>query len=361
VTRGGVAPASIRVTTDPRGLTNGSYVGHITVTGATSPHPALVTVTFTVGPRATLRVAPGVLSFREPVMGGGAPSCSSTWDDENSDPSATPASTRQTLTIRNASSTGTLHWGAIPLADTGGLWLEIDALPKQTGAGPAVPMEGAIQPGGSAGVALSSQASLQAASQGSAFNTPPGMYTARVLVYDLADPSVRVSVPAVMALGNGARTPVVAASPQVVHITVAPHGTARGSFSLSDAAHSCGYQYSTSSDASWLQIPDPGYAGSVASDTSAPVDVAVDAASLQLGVHVAHVEVNSTQVAVQPYDVTVVAVVTGVKPAPPPVHVKGETLASTGVGNERVPAAMLFALALVVAVWLRREHDSGAR
>jgi Pro-kumamolisin, activation domain/Subtilase family len=262
----GHASGSLRWHVNPRGLTAGTRQGRITVRsqdGSTST----LTVIYKLGPRARISVSPRRLRFSErAISSSGAsarPGCgSTTWNDElkgqltsSSDHTAVDRSTRRVLRIFNRGASGsTLHYEASFHTFTSS-WLTQDLNPHNNPQGfqtrpspPLVPSSGAVKAGASAAFKLASIGNANTVGGYPALNQ--GTYRGVVNIRDLADPRTLVKVPVTLVLGNGKRTPRIAASPRSISVTLARGQTKRVKLVLSNASRTCGYAYS-------LQITRP--------------------------------------------------------------------------------------------------------
>lgn len=288
IARNGRAPGSLVWHVDPRGLTGGTRRGQIKVRsqdGSTST----LTVIYKVGPRARISVSPRRLRFSErAITSSGAsthPACGrSIWNDElkgqltgASDHTAVDHSTRRILRIFNRGARGsTLHYEAFFHTYTSS-WLTEDLDPHNNPHGfqtrpspPLVPSSGAVGAGASADFRLASIANAN-----SVGGYPPlnqGTYRGVVDVRDLADPRAVVKVPVMLVLGNGRRTPMIAARPPSISVRLVRGQTKRVNLVLSDASGVCGYAYSLQVTRPFVRVRADLAAGQVgpSAATSAP-------------------------------------------------------------------------------------------
>jgi hypothetical protein len=362
VSASGVAPGHLDWTADPTGLRAGTYTGHVRVSGAGGG--STLTVVYQVTPRAVAAVSPASLSFHEGAIDSNGkptpPTCGSNlWNDELkyssyiSSGTATPIDpqSRATLTISNSGPAGSvLHWSAFFYSAASG-WLSQDLIPDYdpstapqpvtTAQPPLVATEGALGAGQSYGLKL---ASLGDANRLGGFpQMNQGTYHGVLLLHDLADPSVELSVPATLVLGDGSGTPTVSVAPATVAVTMAAGSSKTVTLTLSDPAGDggCGYVYSAQAPgAAWLSLPAPAYSGEVgnaggssaasepllgpSSDTgqgTGTVPLSIDTTGLAPGVYHAAVEIQSMDAEPNPTEVPVELVVPGavVGPTLPPL------------------------------------------
>lgn len=266
----GRTPGSLRWHVDPRGLASGTRHGRITVRsqdGSTST----LTVIYKVGPRARIAVSPGRLRFSErAITSSGAsthPGCGSTiWNDElkgqltsSSDHSAVDSSTRRVLRIFNRGAHGsTLHYEASFHTYTSS-WLTEDFNPRNNPHGfqarpgqPLVPSSGAVKAGASATFKLASIGNANAVGGYPALDQ--GTYRGVVDIRDLADPGALVRVPVTLVLGNGRRTPTIAARPRSITVGLARGQAKRVKLVLRNASRTCGYAYSLQITRPWVRV-----------------------------------------------------------------------------------------------------------
>ncbi|MHB8571889.1 MAG: S53 family peptidase [Candidatus Dormibacteria bacterium] len=375
------APGSLSVTANPAGLAAGTYTGHLTVS-APSAGSDTITVTYSVGPRAAISVSPATLAFSEDTLPqasstpGGTPTrpavaCGVVWDDEGTDPTATNSSdsslarTLQTLAITNSGPAGsTLHWAGYPA--TGGLggWLGLDANQPDSGNGTAVPNEGSLAAGSTSNVALASFGGIAALGK----PLSPGSWPGSFIISDLADPSVKVTVPAILTLGDGTGTPAIAPDSLSVTTDLAPEATGTATVKLTDAAQKCGYNYSAATDVPWASLADPGYSGNVAggSGQNASVAIALSAKGLSPGTYLGHLTVSSLTALGAPLNVLLRLVVAAPGaspglPTPPVTGTSGGTLPNTS-GPPPPPWGLGLGLCLpllLAGAALRRRGNAG--
>ncbi len=323
----GTIGSSLTWSVDPTGLAPGTYHGTITLSGPAST--ATLKVAYVVTPPASMTVSPGALTFTEAaVTSGGAPtgaSCNSTiWNDEleGAVGGAAPSKTRiapslQTLHITNSGPAGSvLHWSAF-FGSVTSSWLSQDIDPTgATGATvaqeptqPIVNTQGAQAAGTSGALPLASLANVNTLGGYSDMNQ--GTYHGLVLISDLADPQRVVAVPATLILGDGTHTPVVTASPTSLSAATASGQTAVTGLVLSDAAKSCGYAYSVSSDVPWA-IVDPssstGTVGTGGGTTTVPITV--DSSGMAAGTYHGTITVQSANAEPNPITVPITLTVT---------------------------------------------------
>jgi kumamolisin len=337
-------PGTLSWYVDPTGVpTGGPYTGHITITG--DGGSTTLTVTYSVGPRATISVNPSSLSFAEQAVdssGDQTPaSCgSSVWNDELMDSpdfeggdyngDTVDPNSLQTLDIGNSGLAGsTLHWEAFFYSETSA-WLNQDLNPNNDSTGfqtgpstPLVPTSGSVAEGASPdGLKLASLANGNTLGGYPAMNQ--GTYTGQVQIRDLADPSVLVTVPATLVLGSGQGTPTIAANPNPISVSLASGQSTTVNLVLSDSSGTCGYAYSLSINQPWATVNPDLYSGTVGASpaTSAPsasdtgdgngyTPVTIDAAGLAPGTYNANVIVQSQNAAANPTTVPIALTVTG--------------------------------------------------
>ena len=266
----GRVPGTLSWQADPAGLSAGTKTGRILVRGKDGS-TGTVTVRYTVSPKAHVSVSPPALRFSEHAISrSGArtqPSCGATiWNDElkgsltNSfDHTPVDASTRRTLRIANTGPAGSvLHYSVFFHTRTSS-WLTEDLNPRNKPSGyqtrPSrtfVPTVGAVKAGAAAGIKLASIANASGAG-----GYPPmdqGTYTGTVDVRDLADPSVLITVPVKLVLGDGKQTPTIHAVPTAITVTMPAGQSKKVNLVLSDASHKCGYAYSLEVTQPWVKV-----------------------------------------------------------------------------------------------------------
>ncbi|MHB8437588.1 MAG: S53 family peptidase [Acidimicrobiales bacterium] len=327
--------ATLQWHASPTKLATGNYVGHIVVSGPGGKQ--VLTVHYSVTPRATISLSAKSLSFAEQASDSSGttttPTCGSTvWNDEfessvSSDTTPVSPQSKQTLDIGNSGPAGSvLHWSAFPYSETSG-WLSVDLTPPggKTATGPSqplVPTTGAVA-SGSAPDALPLISAADGNTLGGYPDMNQGTYHGLVYIWDLADPGVHVIVPAVMVLGNGQGTPTMASSPSSISATVAHGGIGTGSLTLRDTSNTCGYAYSAQSSVGWLSlnadqysgtVPASGSAGSTASgdtgDGNGTISYVVDATKLAPGTYTGKITVQSQNAEPNPLVITVTLTVT---------------------------------------------------
>jgi Pro-kumamolisin, activation domain len=269
VSRSGHVPGRLYWEANPTGLPPGTRTGQIVVKGKHGS-TATLTVRYEVSRQAQASVSPHLLRFSEhAITSSGArtqPRCGATvWNDELkgslTSSSGTPVDphSRGALHIANTGPAGSvLHYSAFFHTRTSS-WLTEDLNPHNNPHGyqtrpspPLVPTVGSVKSGKTATVKLASIANANGAG-----GYPPmdqGTYTGVVEVRDLANPSLLVTVPVRLVLGNGRHTPTIAAAPQSITVTLAPGQTKSLPLVLSDASHRCGYAYSLQITSHWVKI-----------------------------------------------------------------------------------------------------------
>jgi len=343
----GTASGTLSWYVAPSKLRSGVYRGDITVTGK-GGSTAIVSVSYTVTPRATISLSAKSLSFAErAINSSGAtttPSCGATvWNDElknssllngTSDTTPVDPSTLQTLSIGNSGPRSSeLHYAVYTEAYTGE-WLTTDLNPGSNPNGfqvapnqPLVPTTGVVSGGGApAKLKLASVANSNAVGSYPSMNQ--GTYTGLVQIRDLADPSVVDTVPVTLVLGDGKGTPTIAATPGSFTVTLAPGASTTVNLALSDPSRVCGYAYSLEFDQPWASTGADLYSGTVpatpataapsASDTGGGngfTPITISAAALAPGTYHANVIVQSQNAAANPTKVPITLTVTG---SPPP-------------------------------------------
>jgi hypothetical protein len=271
--RAGKAPGKLAWSASPRGLSNGTRTGHITV--ISHGHRATLTVVYQVTKAAKLALSTTHLHFAEIALGSSgkpaAAQCGATlWDDELFDPvngstgTKVSKASKRVLKISNHGPKGSvLHWQAFPYSSTGS-WLGQDL---RRGSLQTRPSRALVPTGGSEPHGTTSQLHLASTANSNVLGGfPPmnqGSYRGVVQIRDLADPRVVHLVHATMVLGNGKKTPRIHASAPV-QITVSKGHRTSFAVKLTDAAHSCGYDYSLSSGSAWARPAAADYSGTVA-------------------------------------------------------------------------------------------------
>ena len=299
----GKAPGSLHWSVTPGGLASGTHRGTITVD--TNGHRGTLHVTYSVSPRAKLKVSTTSLHFHEGALNAsGRPTIATCadpmWDDEFFDAvngstghKATPTS-KQTLQIKNAGAAGSkLHWQAVPDSQIGS-WLSVDLQQGKvkTQPGPAlVPTDGAVAPGHADSLPLVSLGNANTI--GGYPVMLQGTYHGNVKVYDLADPRVVRTVHARLTLGNGRHAPYMRSYEKSLALTLKPGGHTTAKVELSDGRGSCGYSYSAGSNRSWATPNAADSAGTVPSTGLATITVNVSAVGLKPGTHPFTITVQS--------------------------------------------------------------------
>jgi hypothetical protein len=343
-------PGTLPWHVDPTGLSKGTYTGHITVTGQ-GGSTATLTVSYTVGPRATVSTSPSSLQFSEQAINSSgqptAASCGSTvWNDEimtspdfdggDYDTYTVDPNSRQTLEIKNTGpANSTLHYEAFFHTYTSS-WLTEDMNPNGDPSGfqtspsqPLAPTSGTVSGGSSAPLKLASIADVSSLGGYPALNQ--GTYTGEVDIRDLADPSTLVKVPVTLVLGTGKGTPTIAPTPSAISATLKPGKSTMVHLALSDSSKTCGYVYSLSIDQPWATVNPDLMSGTVAvpAATAAPsspsdtgqgngyTPITISAKGLKPGTYHAAVRVDSEDAVTNPMTVPITLTVPG--PKPPPV------------------------------------------
>ena len=299
--------------------------GTISITGHQST--AVVSVTYDVTPPASVAVTPWTMHFSEGAFTYSGvstkPSCGSTiWDDEfagivggttPSDQSDAPS--KENLTIINDGAPGSvLHWSAFFYSETSG-WLDQDLTPpgakiQVAPTQPIVPTTGALSAGSSTELPLVSLANGK--TLGGYPDMNQGTYHGVVEVYDLANPSKVMKVPAVMVLGNGSATPTIDAAPSSLAVSVPSGTTGTATLTLSDASKACGYAYSARSTVPWATVDEASYSGTVnPGATTAAVPIDLNASGLTPGTYHGDVVVQSQNAEPDPVTVPITLTVTG--------------------------------------------------
>ncbi len=288
----GRTPGSLIWRVDPRGLHSGTRTGRITVASGDGSTSTL-TVVYRVGPRAKIRVSPGRLRFAErAISSSGAstrPACGSTiWNDElkgqltsSSDHTAVDRGTRHVLRIINRGAHGSvLHYEASFHTYTSS-WLTQDFNPRNNPHGfqtrpspPLVPSSGAVRAGASAAFRLASIGNANAV--GGYPDLDQGTYRGVVDIRDLADPRVLVKVPVTLVLGNGRRTPMIAARPRSLSVALTRGQTKRVKLVLSNASRTCSYAYSLQITRPWVKVSPYLMSGTVGSSPARSAPKATD-------------------------------------------------------------------------------------
>jgi kumamolisin len=288
----GEVPGRLSWSAKPKGLTSGTRTGRITVRsndGSTST----LTVIYKVGPRARISVSPRHLHFSErAISSSGAstrPACGSTiWNDElkgqltsSADHTGVDRRTRRVLRIFNRGAQGSsLHYEASFHTYTSS-WLTQDFNPHNNPHGfqtrpapPLVPSSGAVKAGASVAFRLASIGNANSVGGYPALNQ--GTYRGVVDIRDLADPRALVKVPVTLALGNGRRTPTIAARPRSISVAL-PRGQAkRVKLVLRNASHTCGYAYSLQITRPWAKVSPDLTSGTVGASPAKAAPKATD-------------------------------------------------------------------------------------
>jgi hypothetical protein len=137
-----------------------------------------------------------------------------------------------------------------------------------------VPSSGAIRPGGSAAFRLASLGNANAVG-----GYPPldqGTYRGVVEIRDLANPHTLIKVPATLVLGNGTRTPRIAARPRAMSVALVRGQTKRVRLVLGNAAHACGYAYSLEITRPWVRVNPYLLSGTVGASPATAAPKATD-------------------------------------------------------------------------------------
>jgi hypothetical protein len=144
-----------------------------------------------------------------------------------------------------------------------------------------------------------------------------GTYHGVIQIRDLADPRHIRSVAATMVLGNGKKTPTIhAAAPTRLSVK---HGKSKTlTVKLSDAAHSCGYDYSLSSNAAWATPDHFAYSGTVA-PTGAGSTIGHDTGT---GTGTIPVRVSAKHLAVGTHRLTLTVQSQDAEPNPTLIHIR---------------------------------------
>jgi hypothetical protein len=299
----GKAPGKLHWSVTPGALASGAHHGTIKV--SSGGHHATLHVTYSVSPRAKLKLSKRSLRFREGALNkSGRPTIATCagpmWDDEffdavngSSGHRASPQS-KQTLRISNVGARGSkLHWQALPDSQIGS-WLGVDLQHGKVKTRPGralVPTDGVARRGHASSLRLASLAN------GNTVGGYPGMqqgtYHGNVKVYDLADPRVVRTVHARLVLGNGNDTPYVRSYEKTSAFTLKAGGHTTFRLHLSDGSGSCGYAYSIDSNRPWVTVNSADFAGTVPPAGQKLVAVSVSAKHLEPGVHHFTVTVQS--------------------------------------------------------------------
>jgi hypothetical protein len=295
--RPGKAPGTLRWTVDPHGLATGVYHGHITVD--VGNHHAQLAVTYSVTPRARMKLSASHLRFHEIALNSsGKPTIATCagplWDDElydavnGSSGHQADAASKQTLRIANTGPAGSeLHWQAFPASQVGE-WLGVDLSPKHVK--PAQRPGRAIVPtGGTEGASQQTSLRLASIANVNALGGYPamqqGVYHGSIKVYDLADPSVVRTVHASLVLGNGHGTPYIRSFTKTTALHLSQGQKKTLTIQLSDGDGACGYAYSVGSNQDWATPSASNYAGTVPPTGTRNVSVTVSAKHLSTGRH----------------------------------------------------------------------------
>jgi hypothetical protein len=248
-----------------------------------------------------------------------AATCGTTlWDDElydavnDSSGTKVEAASKRVLKIRNAGPKGsTLHWQAFPYSDSSS-WLGTDIDYGKLQVKPAralVPTDGTEKAGKTGLLRLASVANGNAL--GGYPHLNQGTYRGLIKIVDLANPKHVYVVNATLKLGTGKKTPTIhAVAP--ASVTVKHGATKTIDLKLSDSSHSCGYDYSVSSNHGWAVPNADDYSGTVpatgsgtagGTDTGSGtglVPVVISAKHLAKGKHTLTVTVQSENAAPGP-------------------------------------------------------------
>ncbi len=295
--RRGRAPGNLQWSATPAGLTTGTHVGHVTVTVA--GHTSVLTVSYSVSPRAVMKLSTTHLRFHEIALNSSGKATIATcagplWNDElfdavdGSPSQVTDSPSKQTLRITNTGPAGSqLHWQAVATTQVGA-WLSVDLLPKhatvaQRPAPALVPTDGTLPAAQRATLPLVSLANSNALGGYPAMQQ--GVYHGSVKVYDLADPRIVRTVHASLVLGNGHGTPYIRSYTKstALHLARGQHKTF--TIQLSDGNGACGYPYTVGSNEDWASPSSATYAGTVPPTGSRAVTVSVSAKHLSAGRH----------------------------------------------------------------------------
>jgi hypothetical protein len=309
----------------PAGLSPGTYTGTITVSGPGSS--AILHVTYAVTPPATMAVTPGAIAFSEVAVGTNGqetpPGCTNTiWRDELAGAVGGTVPTRSaeapslaTLQIANSGPSGSvLHWSAV-LVNVTGAWLSQDLEPpgaviQQSATAPIVSTQGAQAAGTSGALDLAALANANVLSGEAGLNQ--GTYHGTVLIYDLADPLTQLKVPVTLVLGNGTHTPTMTATPASLSDSLPSGQRSTTSVALTDAAKTCGYQYSASSSVPWAIVDPASAIGAVSAGATAssalPLDI--DASGMSPGTYHGTVTIQSANAEPDPVVVPITLTVT---------------------------------------------------
>jgi kumamolisin len=299
----GKAPGSLHWSVSPGSLASGTHRGVIRI--HSKGHSATLHVTYSVSPRAKLKLSTTHLHFHEGALNSsGRPTIATCagpmWDDEfydavngSSGHKATPQS-KQTLRISNAGTAGSkLHWQALPDSQTGA-WLGVDMEHGKLKTSPGralVPTDGTATRGHSDSLPLISMGNANAVGGYPAMQQ--GVYHGNVKVYDLADPRVVRTVHARLILGNGHYTPYVRTYVKTTQATLKTGGHTTFHIQLSDGNGGCGYAYSAASNRSWASVSSADFAGTVPPRGATTIAVNVSASGLKPGIHPFTVTVQS--------------------------------------------------------------------
>ncbi|HVX68720.1 MAG TPA: S53 family peptidase [Mycobacteriales bacterium] len=291
----GRAPGKLHWSVTPGGLGSGTHHGTITV--RSRGHRSTLHVTYSVSPRAKLKVPGRTLHFREGALNASARPTIATcagpmWDDELFDAvngskghRASPQS-KQKLRISNVGAPGSkLHWQALPDSQIGS-WLGVDLQHGKLKTRPGralVPTDGTTSHGHSSSLRLVSLANSNTV--GGYPGMQQGIYHGKVTVYDLADPRVVRTVHARLVLGNGNDTPYLRSYEKTTRFRLKPGGRTTFRIHLSDGSGSCGYSYSATSSRPWVTLNGADFAGKVPPTGEKIVAATVSAKNLKPGVH----------------------------------------------------------------------------
>ncbi|MBO0768781.1 MAG: hypothetical protein J2O48_08880, partial [Solirubrobacterales bacterium] len=302
--RGGKVDGRLHWRADPRGLKPGNYTGHISVkSGASS---ATLTVHYQVTPKARISLLSHSLHFAEKAIGG--KTCTPVWGDELQSTSksmitiaqksgrpskqALLAMTRQALRVANRGARGSVLHLAIDQISQG--WLVNDEAPphkkRQDVPGqPLVPSVVSVPGGGQASVPLASVANGNLEVEEAPM--PPGTYTAKLRVRDLANPSSVAYVKATLVLGNGKGTPEIGSAP--LKLAARADTTRHSQLVLTDPHASCAYQFSAAGNAGWVTVGNSLTDGTVGVHSHVRVPISINTRGMKPGVHHSSITVQS--------------------------------------------------------------------